>query len=131
MANAPTLIGILRGVEANKAVKRVAKLTAGEGVMLDRAPNNPYDSNAVRVLDVGGKMLGHIDRDTAKILSRHMDQGVIFLATVKEPPIVARLPGIVGIKKDSCLIRCVPLPPLLKKTDVPVWIGVDNGKVHS
>lgn len=127
MVDAPSIIGALRGISQNGAVHRVSLLVPGNGVILDRNPNNLHDSNAVRVLDEGGQMLGHIDATSAAILALHMDRGVIFIASVMTAPILKRFRvnggSYLGIKKDSVMIRCVPLPPLLKKVTA-------HGEVH-
>jgi hypothetical protein len=115
---APTLIGRLMGTNAYKgSAKRALKLQAGEGVMLDRRPDNPYDSNAVAVLSAGEKMLGHIDRVTARTLAQHMDAGTIYVASVVTPAEGWRQGPYLCVRKGSCTIRCVPLPPLLKTVD--------------
>jgi hypothetical protein len=128
MVDAPTVVGALRGISQNGAVRRVSLLVPGTGVMLDREPNNPHDSNAVRVLNEDSKMLGHLDATSAAVVAMHMDKGVIFIASVMTAPILKRLPingnSYLGIKKDSVLIRCVPLPPLLKKVTA-------HGEVHA
>ena len=41
----------------------------GEYVTLVREPSNPYDSNAVRVVNMGGEKVGHVKRELAAILS--------------------------------------------------------------
>ncbi|KAF1836632.1 hypothetical protein BDW02DRAFT_566900 [Decorospora gaudefroyi] len=47
--------------------------TAGEMVVLRREPHNPYDSNAIRVINVQGDQLGHIPRAVAARLAKYMD----------------------------------------------------------
>jgi SWI/SNF-related matrix-associated actin-dependent regulator of chromatin subfamily A3 len=46
--------------------------TVGEHVLLHREPNNPYDRNAIRVLNVMGNQIGHIPRDVAARLAKYM-----------------------------------------------------------
>ena len=44
-----------------------------EMVSLQREPSNPYDSNAVRVLNVHGEQVGHIKREQAAALAKVID----------------------------------------------------------
>jgi SWI/SNF-related matrix-associated actin-dependent regulator of chromatin subfamily A3 len=46
--------------------------TIGEHVLLHREPNNPYDRNAIQVLNVMGNQIGHIPRDVAARLAKYM-----------------------------------------------------------
>ncbi|KAI8817873.1 SNF2 family N-terminal domain-containing protein [Fimicolochytrium jonesii] len=48
-----------------------------ESVILERDPGNPYDANAIRVLNIGRVQVGHIPRDQAAALARFMDRGDI------------------------------------------------------
>ena len=40
---------------------------------IQREPSNPYDSNAVRVLNVHGEQVGHIKREQAAALAKVID----------------------------------------------------------
>ncbi|KAH8430451.1 HIRAN domain-containing protein [Aspergillus melleus] len=46
--------------------------TIGEHVILRREPHNPYDRNAIQVLNVMGAQIGHIPRFTAAKLAGYM-----------------------------------------------------------
>jgi SWI/SNF-related matrix-associated actin-dependent regulator of chromatin subfamily A3 len=46
--------------------------TIGEHVRLQREPGNPYDRNAIQVLNVMGNQIGHIPRDVAARLAKYM-----------------------------------------------------------
>ena len=48
----------------------------GEYVELVREPNNPYDSNAVRVDNLSGQKVGHIQRELAAALAPIVDQNI-------------------------------------------------------
>jgi hypothetical protein len=48
--------------------------TTGEMVVLRREPQNPYDANAIRVLNVQGIQIGHIPRTWAAKLAKYMDE---------------------------------------------------------
>jgi SWI/SNF-related matrix-associated actin-dependent regulator of chromatin subfamily A3 len=45
----------------------------GEMVILQREPNNQYDSNAIQVMNVRGQQIGHIPRTVASNLAPFMD----------------------------------------------------------
>ncbi|KAK7546073.1 SNF2 family N-terminal domain-containing protein [Phyllosticta citricarpa] len=47
--------------------------TVGEMIMLRREPQNRYDINAIKVLNVHGHQIGHIPRQLAAKLARYMD----------------------------------------------------------
>jgi SWI/SNF-related matrix-associated actin-dependent regulator of chromatin subfamily A3 len=47
--------------------------TVGEMVICRREPNNPYDRNAIRVLNVQGDQIGHIPKAWAAKLAKYMD----------------------------------------------------------
>ena len=62
----------------------VALLTEGERVSLIRDPDNPFDSNAVKVVRWDRQQIGFLDRELAKIMAPRMDRyGGTFIATVK------------------------------------------------
>lgn len=60
----------------------------GEYILMRREPGNPYDSNAIRVDNVGGQQIGHIPRRMAEKLAKYMDRGWLFLE--------GRLAGSIG-----------------------------------
>ena len=43
---------------------------------LKREPHNPYDHNAVAVLDAAGRQLGYLSRQVAETAASCMDRGV-------------------------------------------------------
>lgn len=53
--------------------------TIGEHVVLKREPNNPYDSNAIRVDNVMGHQIGHIPRTMAAKLAKYMDSKALLI----------------------------------------------------
>ncbi|KAF2175430.1 hypothetical protein K469DRAFT_610754 [Zopfia rhizophila CBS 207.26] len=53
--------------------------TLGEMVVLKREPQNPYDSNAIQVLNVMGWQIGHIPRINAAKLAKYMDNRSVLL----------------------------------------------------
>ncbi|KAF4310226.1 putative snf2 family helicase protein [Botryosphaeria dothidea] len=56
--------------------------TIGEMVMLRREPHNPYDSNAIQVLNVQEQQIGHIPRQVAAKLVPYMDSRGLILEGV-------------------------------------------------
>jgi SWI/SNF-related matrix-associated actin-dependent regulator of chromatin subfamily A3 len=52
-------------------------VTIGEMVMLQREPSNPYDNNAIKVLNVRGEQIGHIPRQIAAKLASFMDNRLL------------------------------------------------------
>ena len=57
-----------------------ASITPCDGLILEREPQNPHDSGAVKVLH-GSTHIGYIQRDVAAPLSRLIDGGVFYMAT--------------------------------------------------
>ncbi|KAF6236752.1 hypothetical protein HO173_005043 [Letharia columbiana] len=53
--------------------------TPGEHVIVRREPNNPYDSNALRVENVQRAQIGHIPRTMASKLAKYMDSGALLV----------------------------------------------------
>lgn len=123
---APVVIGKLMGTNHYRgSARRVMALRIGDGVMLDRRPNNPHDSNAVAVLR-DEQMLGHIDRVSAAILSSHIDAGTIYTASVVAEAESVPMKGAIAIRRGSCLIKCVPLPPLLKEAERDTGLTIED-----
>ena len=62
----------------------VARLSEGERVSLIRDPDNPFDTNAVKVVRWDRQQIGFLDREMARIMAPKMDRyGGTFIATVK------------------------------------------------
>jgi single-stranded-DNA-specific exonuclease len=57
--------------EGRQAV--VAQLKKGEEVFLVRDPHNPYDRNAIKVVNWNRQQFGFLNRDLAAVLSSRMD----------------------------------------------------------
>ncbi|KAH9316639.1 hypothetical protein KI387_025266 [Taxus chinensis] len=53
-----------------------------EMVGLIRQPENPYDPNAIKVLNMRGQQVGHIERSAAAALAPHVDQGLILIEAI-------------------------------------------------
>jgi SWI/SNF-related matrix-associated actin-dependent regulator of chromatin subfamily A3 len=68
---------ILYGIKHDKIVGvryYTGYATTGEMVVLRRDPQNPYDSNAIKVSNVQGQQIGHLPRTIAAKLAGYMDQ---------------------------------------------------------
>ncbi|KAH8702541.1 putative SNF2 family helicase [Talaromyces proteolyticus] len=62
--------------------------TLGEHVVVAREPNNQYDPNAIRVLNVMGQQIGHIPRQIAAKLAKYMDERSLIIEGI--------LTGVIG-----------------------------------
>ena len=83
----------------------LSQLKSGDKLLLEREPENPYDANAIRVLNSDRKKLGFIPKGTAVELSKQMDNpDMTVQATVSE---------ITGAGKDNC--GCNILIQIFKK----------------
>jgi len=58
-----------------------ASVAPYDGLILEREPHNSHDSGAVKVLH-GSTHIGYVQRDVAAPLSRLMDNGIFYMATV-------------------------------------------------
>lgn len=113
MVRPPIVVAALRhSCKEPGGIRRASRLTMWEGVMVEREPSNPRHSNAIRVLRDDNKFLGYLDRVSADQMAPHIDKGVIYLCSVITSPVVLRRGNMIGIKHDSVLIRCKPLPPM-------------------
>ncbi|KAI6157534.1 SNF2 family N-terminal domain-containing protein [Pisolithus tinctorius] len=52
---------------------------AGEQVTLQREPRNPYDKNAIKVVNIGGMQVGHIPKEIAARAAPLLDKGLVNL----------------------------------------------------
>lgn len=58
-----------------------ASIAPCDGLVLEREPNNSFDSAAIKVLH-GSTHIGYIQREVAALLSPLMDRGFFYTATV-------------------------------------------------
>ena len=74
----PQLItGVVGSVHHPGAREALKELLKGEILTLRREKDNPYDRNAVAVLDCCGQMLGYIPRSDAPAIAKVLDSGLI------------------------------------------------------
>jgi HIRAN domain len=60
----------------------IASCRVGEAVILDAEPDNPEDENAIRVLRVDGKQIGHLERGMAARLVDDLTDFSAFVAGI-------------------------------------------------
>lgn len=70
------------GVSFDGRQRIIRQTKVGETLSLVREPNNPYDRNAIMVLNSSGSQLGYISKDVASNLAYNMDSGARYIATV-------------------------------------------------
>lgn len=67
------------------------EISVGTPLLLIREPDNPYDTNAIRVMTVIGRSIGYVQREVAAIVAPKIDAGHIFLGKITR---ASRLLGI-------------------------------------
>ena len=70
------------GVTFDNRQRLIRRMSVGERVSLVRDPYNPYDSNAIKVINSNGDQIGFIAKELASSMAYQMDSGTIFSATV-------------------------------------------------
>jgi hypothetical protein len=91
----------------------VGVLARGEPILCVREPDNPYDSNAIRVLSSDEIWFGYIGREYAAEIAPWMDQGWFF-TSVKT--------NLIGC---HTIIRLDPILPQEKEEEVETSTPVD------
>jgi hypothetical protein len=64
----------LAGFQYYEGAELWEKITVGDELTLVREPDNPYDSNAIRV-EWQGRKLGYVPRRENTAVARHLDRG--------------------------------------------------------
>ena len=70
------------GVTFDNRQRLIRRMSVGERVSLVRDPANPYDKNAIMVINSNGEQIGFISKELASTMAINMDSGVNFVATV-------------------------------------------------
>lgn len=70
------------GVTFDNRQRLIRRMSVGERVTLERDPYNPYDRNAIKVINSNGDHIGFISKDLAATMAMNMDSGTMFSATV-------------------------------------------------
>ena len=72
---------------------------------------------------------GYIQREKAAILAPWMDKGIAYTAKVIRAPKIRRdVPGMLGVEAEAFIVRCTPILPLEKKTDISAFTSLLNTK---
>ena len=79
---------------------QLAKLLAGQALILRREPQNPHDARAILVLDRDGTKLGYLSRRHNRVPAAMMDAGL---------PLQARISALTP-ERHECLRLNVTLP---------------------
>lgn len=72
------------GVTFGQRRKFVNQIKKGDEMFLKRDPHNPYDKNAILVLDENGNEIGFIGKDWASVYADKIDLGMKYKAIVIE-----------------------------------------------
>lgn len=72
------------GVTFDNRQRLIRRMSVGENISLVRDPNNPYDKNAIKVINSNGEQIGFISKELASTMAIRMDAGVIYSATVSQ-----------------------------------------------
>jgi len=84
LTSVPLFACHVAGFQYYEGPRIINKLCPGEQLLLRREPANPYDEKAIAVYTAAGRKLGYIPRFVNEIPARHMDQGRMLAAQVKE-----------------------------------------------
>lgn len=72
----------IAGVAFEGRAQYVRKIKVGQILRLRRNKDNPYDSNAIEVINTYSNMLGFIPKDIAAQLAPKIDEGCLYIAKV-------------------------------------------------
>lgn len=70
------------GVSFEGRQRYVRQTRVNEVLTLERDYNNPYDRNAIKVINASGNQIGFISRELAESMARNIDMGIRYTATV-------------------------------------------------
>jgi hypothetical protein len=73
------------GPRHSKGRRLYCGLGQRQPLLLHREPNNPHDSNAVKVTDLLGQRVGYVAREDAVVVSAKMAQGLVLLCRTDGP----------------------------------------------
>ncbi|MBZ5753728.1 HIRAN domain-containing protein [Metabacillus rhizolycopersici] len=71
------------GITLSQRKTFVSVLQTGDKLYLKRDPENPYDRNAIQVLNKDGKQIGFIAKEWASIYASKLDIGMTFAVTIR------------------------------------------------
>lgn len=81
--DAPAFITRVVGLRYEGRSNKLSRLRPGEALMLQRQPDNPADPHAVLVREEHQGVLGYLRRPLARVISRQLEQGTLFQASVE------------------------------------------------
>jgi hypothetical protein len=94
---------------SSAAQAQVLALKQGDQLILEREPNNEFDSNAIKVLSFLGYHIGYVPKHVAPTLAQFMDEGCVLICKVRHTsgnqPILA-----VGTEKEVNDLAPPPIP---------------------
>ena len=70
------------GVSFEGRQKYVRQTQVNEQLTLQRDYNNPYDRNAIKVINASGNQIGFISKELAENMARSIDMGIRYTVTV-------------------------------------------------
>jgi len=70
------------GVSFDGRQRYVRRLRIGESLILERDRYNPYDRNAIKVMNSNGEQIGFISKEIASTMAFNMDLGIRYSVIV-------------------------------------------------
>ena len=109
-------------------------------MILEREPRNPYDANAIRVLNMEGVQIGHVRRTFAAafapVMDDRSDTALTVEACIPHVPLnrftlplavdfygVPGTPGATLLQRQLHLSQCVSRPPVTAAATRARWWG--------
>jgi hypothetical protein len=120
---APTVYSAVRGARhrGQAALQFYMDLAIGDGVMLQREPDNLHDPNAVMVLEPDYEVhIGYLARDRAAIVSMWMAKGWVYVARVVKRAKRKKIGADIWVVDHTLCVKCTPLPPMKAKAKTKV-----------
>lgn len=122
MVDAPTIISPVRGMQYRgpDAWFVVHDLEIGDPLLVEREPENEYDSYAVKVVAPiytdGLIHIGYIAREKAVTMASFIDKGWVYTSCVYKGCVVKKS----AILLNSLVVKCTPIKPTPKKVEKKV-----------
>lgn len=114
---APTVRSRVRGVrlmpDFQQTLRHYRMVLSGEGLLLEREPSNPVDSNAIIVHTETGP-IGYLERAASARIAPWIDKGWVYMCNCVVQAETRRWRGGIETRRDSLLVRCVPVAPIAR-----------------
>ncbi|MGI6767972.1 MAG: HIRAN domain-containing protein [Bacilli bacterium] len=91
------------GVTFENRQDYIKGMKIGEKIRLERDKNNPYDKNAIKVINAKGNQIGFISKELASKIAGKMDKGIKFRVAVSD--ITGSKDSVIGV---NLIIRETP-----------------------